>query len=160
MQDIGFVHFWAMQDYKGAAEWFERGSTVPGAAWFLKPLAAVTLAQGGQRSASRTLFQAIVESAENDWMRKDAQRRLRQLDAMDAMDQLRQIVRVYRDRGGATPVTWEALVRAGYLRAIPTDPDGTVFSLGPWSGDVSLGEGSPLAPLPDGPIAPPPVPTS
>ena len=57
MQDIGFVHFWAMQDYKGAAEWFERGSQVPGAAWFLKPLAATTLAQGGHRSASRTLFQ-------------------------------------------------------------------------------------------------------
>ena len=40
MQDIGFVHFWAMHDYKGAAEWFERGSRLPGAAWFLKPLAA------------------------------------------------------------------------------------------------------------------------
>jgi hypothetical protein len=158
MQDAGFVHFWAMHDYAGAAAWFERGSKVPGAAWFLKPLAAVTLAQGGQRDASRTLFQAVLQSAENDWMRKDAQRRLHQLDAMDAMDALRKIVRTYRDRGGPIPVTWEALVRAGYLRAVPTDPAGTVFSLGPWSGDVSLGEGSSLAPLPDEHAVPPPVP--
>jgi len=157
MQDAGFVHFWALRDYKGAAAWFERGSKVPGAAWFLKPLAATTLAQGGQRSASRTLFTAIAESGENDWMRKDARRRLRQLDAMDAMDELRQIVAAYRQRGGAPPLTWPALVRAGYLRAIPTDPDGVVFALGPWSGDVSLGEGSKLAPLPDAPTVPPAV---
>ena len=160
MQDAGFVHFWALRDYKGAAAWFERGSKIPGAAWFLKPLAATTLAQGGQRSASRTLFTAIAESGENDWMRKDALRRLRQLDAMDAMDELRQIVAAYRQRGGSPPLTWPALVRAGYLRAIPTDPDGVVFALGPWSGDVSLGEGSKLAPLPDAPTVPPAVPPS
>jgi hypothetical protein len=157
MQDAGFVHFWALRDYKGAAAWFERGSKIPGAAWFLKPLAATTLAQGGQRSASRMLFTAIAQSGENDWMRKDARRRLRQLDAMDAMDELRQIVAAYRQRGGAPPLTWPALVRAGYLRAIPTDPDGVVFALGPWSGDVSLGEGSKLAPLPDAPTVPPAV---
>ncbi len=148
MQDIGFVHFWAMHDYKGAAEWFERGSKLPGAAWFLKPLAATTLAQGGHREASRTLFGALAASGESEWVRKDAARRLRQLDAMDAIDELRRIAEVYRSRGGATPMTWEALVRAGYLRAIPTDPDGFVYALGPWSGDVSLGDGSTLAPLP------------
>ncbi len=153
MQDIGFVHYWALQDYKTAAEWFERGSRIPGAAWFLKPLAATTLAQGGQRSASRTLFTSIAESGEIEWMRKDARRRLQQLDAMDAIDELGRIVDVYRARGGATPMTWQGLVRAGYLRAIPTDPEGFVFALGPWSGDVSLGEGSTLAPLPKEPPA-------
>jgi hypothetical protein len=160
MQDIGFVHFWARQDYKSAAEWFERGAKVPGSAWFLKALAATTLAQGGHRSASRTLFEAIAQTAENDWMRKDAQRRLRQLDAMDAIDELRAIVSRYRQRGGPTPVTWAGLVRAGYLRAIPADPDGFVFALGPWSGDVSLAETSTLAPLPNRVVAPPPVPAS
>jgi hypothetical protein len=40
---------------------------------------------------------------------------------------------------------------------VPSDPDGFVFSLGPWSGEVGLGEGSTLAPLPDAPVAPPPV---
>jgi hypothetical protein len=153
MQDIGFVHFWTLQDYKGAAEWFEKGSRLPGAPWFLKPLAATTLAQGGHRSASRTLFRALAESGDNDWIRKDATRRLRQLDAMDAMDELGGIVARYRERGGPTPLTWPGLVRAGYLRAIPTDPEGFVFGLGPWSGDVSLGEGSTLAPLPQEPPA-------
>ena len=160
MQDIGFVHFWSLRDYKGAAAWFERGSRLPGAAWVLKPLAATTLAQGGQRSASRVLFKAIAESGDNEWMRKYALRRLRQLDTMDAIDQLRQIVSVYRQRSGPAPVTWDMLVRAGYLRAIPTDPEGFVFALGPWSGDVGLCEGSTLAPLPDAPVVAPSVPAS
>jgi hypothetical protein len=151
MQDIGFVHFWGNRDYKAAAAWFERASTRPGAAWFLKPLAATTLAQGGHRSAARTLFRALAESAELEWTRKDAERRLRQLDALDAMDQLHRVVATYRQRGGATPVTWDALVRAGYLRARPADPDGFVYELGPWSGEIGLGEGSTLAPLPDEP---------
>jgi hypothetical protein len=151
MQDIGFVHFWAMHDYKGAAAWFEKGSRLPGAAWFLKPLAATTLAQGGHRSASRTLFRVLAETGDNDWIRKDAARRLRQLDAMDALDELRRVLGIYRQRGGAMPVTWEGLVRDRYLRGIPVDPDGFVYSLGPWSGDVGLGEGSTLAPLPKEP---------
>jgi hypothetical protein len=97
----------------------------------------------------------LAESGENDWIRKDAARRLRQLDAMDALDELRRILSAYRQRGGAMPVTWESLVRAGVIRGIPVDRDGFVFALGPWSGDVSLGEGSTLAPLPKEP--PPPT---
>jgi hypothetical protein len=151
MQDIGFVHFWAMRDYKGAAEWFERGSKLPNAAWFLKPLAATTLAAGGHRQASRTLFTVLAESGESEWIRKDATRRLRQLDAMDALDQLRGLLAAYRQRGGAMPVTWESLVRAGYLRAVPVDPDGFPYALGPYSGDVGLADQSTLAPLPHEP---------
>ncbi len=151
MQDIGFVHYWSRYDYGAAAEWFEKASRQPGAPWFLKPLAATTLAQGGHRGASRVLFEAIAASADNDWMRQDALRRLRQLDAMDAMEQLRSIVGIYRARGGGAPFSWERLVAAGYLRGIPRDPDGFVFDLGQWSGAVSLGEGSTLAPLPDEP---------
>ena len=36
---------------------------------------------------------------------------------------------------------------------VPVDPDGFVYSLGPWSGDVGLGDESTLAPLPKEPSA-------
>ncbi len=161
VQDIGFAHFWGNRDYRTAASWFEKASEMPGAAWFLKPLAATTLAQGGQRSAARMLFQAIAESGEIEWTRKDAQRRLRQLDAMDAMDTLRRVAAAHRARSGPGPVTWEGLVRAGSLRGIPADPDGFIFVLDPWTGDVRMAPDSTLLPLPDEP--PPehaPVPVS
>jgi hypothetical protein len=148
MHDIGFVHYWARHDYQTAAQWFERGSRLPGAAWFLKPLAAVTLAEGGERNTSRLLFGSLAESGESEWVRKDAARRLRQLDAMDAIDALRPIVAHHRAGRGPAPITWPDLVRAGALRAIPTDPDGFVFALEPSSGDVELAPNSTLRPLP------------
>jgi hypothetical protein len=161
MHDIGFVHYWARHDYQTAADWFERGSRLPGAAWFLKPLAAVTRAQGGERSTSRMLFQSLAQSGDSEWVRNDAARRLRQLDAMDAMDALRGIVARQRTRTGGAPITWPDLVRAGALRAIPADPDGFVFALEPSTGEVQLAPQSTLRPLPDeSPSVRKPVPAS
>ena len=76
MQDIGFVYYWWVHDYQAASQWFQRASDVPGAPWFLRSLAATTLAEGGDRQSSRTMWQAIKASAEIDWLRSDADRRL------------------------------------------------------------------------------------
>jgi hypothetical protein len=50
MQDIGFVYYWWEHDFRKAAAWFDKASQVPGAPWFLRSLAANTLAVGGSRS--------------------------------------------------------------------------------------------------------------
>ena len=49
MQDIGFVHYWWHHDYQAAADGSARASEVPGAPWWLRSLAATTLAEGGDR---------------------------------------------------------------------------------------------------------------
>lgn len=153
LQDIGFVHYWWRHDYKAAAEWFERASRVPGAPWWLASLSASTLAQGGDRQASRALWQTLRDSADEAWLREDAARRLVQLDAMDQIDELTRVVQTHVDRGGARPLSWEAIVRAGLLRGLPIDPTGVPYYLGAYSGTVDLGDGSPLAPLPSEPPA-------
>src|SRR5213595_3960971 len=53
MQDIGFVHYWYLHDSLTAAAWFRKASEVPGAPWWLRSLAANTLARGGDRQSSR-----------------------------------------------------------------------------------------------------------
>ena len=88
-------------------------------------------------------------------MRHDARRRLRQLDAMDGIDALKRAVAVFRERGGTAPFTWQRLAPAGILRGIPHDPDGRRFALGPWTGDVSLGEVAAAAPARRGAPRPP-----
>src|SRR5579864_5232126 len=79
MQDIGFVHYWWTHDYKAASEWFTRAASAPGGPWFLRSMAATTLAVGRDRQSSRILWESIRESADNDWLRSDAERRLMQL---------------------------------------------------------------------------------
>jgi hypothetical protein len=150
MEDIGFVHYWYLHDYRAAAQWFDRASRTPGAPWWLRSLAATTLAQGGDRASSRMMWEAIRQSAENDWLRKDAERRLAQLRALDDLDYLQRQVDAFSARSGAPPFDWTVLVRAGALRGVPADPSRTAYELTP-EGRVRLALSSPLWPLPDEP---------
>ena len=145
-QWIGFVHYWWRQDYSEAAAWFARAATFPDAPIWMPSLAASTLAEGGSRQASRLLWAEIARTAEDEWFRNDARRRLQQLDAMDQLDRLRVLVRTYQERQGSTPADWSELRAAGYLRGTPVDPLGTPYRLD--AGSVSLDPSSRLWPLP------------
>lgn len=156
MQDIGFVHYWARNDYVAAAEWFQRAADVPEAPWWLRPLAANTRTLGGDRAGARALWTAMLESAsDNEWLRRDAVRRLQQLDAVDAIELLQRVVDDWIAAGAGKPYSWQSLVRAGRLRGVPADPQGVVFSLDPSTGAVDVAADSPLRPLP-AQAAPPP----
>jgi hypothetical protein len=135
MQDLGFVYYWHLRDYKAAAAAFQRAAAMPGAASWLRPLAAVTLAEGGQRSGSRALWEQLAQ-AEEPWLRDAARLRLAQLDAMDVMD------------------VWRRARASGLNPALPLDPSGTPFEIDPATGDITVSRGSGLFPLP-GQLQPP-----
>ncbi len=145
--DIAFVHY-RRADYLHAAEWFRRAAQVPGAADWLGPMAAVTLARGGDRTSSRQLWQNIVSSSEESWIKRTGEHRLQQLDAMDQIENLNAVVRQYEARTGAPPQTWAELVGARMLPGIPVDPANTPYELNPWWGDITVGQSSRLWPLP------------
>ena len=158
MQDIAFVHYWEMGDFREAAAWFHRASQLPGAPIWLEQLAATTLAQGGDRTSSRFLWQQIASSAEDKWLKAEAQRRLAQLQAMDEIDILEARARAYASRAAGTAITWERLVRAGFLGGIPQDPTGVPYEIDPASGAVTVSAKSRLHPMPTGArvrVAPP-----
>jgi hypothetical protein len=146
MQDIGFVHYWWRHDYRAAAEWFDRASQVPGAPWFLRSLAATTLAEGGDRQSSRIMWASIRESAEIDWLRNEADRRLLQLGAMDEIDELQKAVDRVAGESGSPPNDWQSVFRAS---SVPVDPSRTPYELE--DGRVRLSQKSGLFPLPEEP---------
>jgi len=150
VQDIGFVYYWWIGDYEKAADWFTRASEIAGAPWWLRSLAAVTRAQGGDRESSRRLWRAMYESADNDWVRNSAAWRLAQLDALDGIDQLAAAAGQFKARTGAFPSSWDALIRARLIRGVPLDPSGAPFMLDPEAEGVTLSPESPLNPLPAG----------
>jgi tetratricopeptide (TPR) repeat protein len=144
--DIGFVYY-RYEQYEEAAEWFRRASEVPGATNWLKPLAAVTLAAGGNLRASRLLWQNLLTS-EQEWLRRTAELRLQQLDAIEQIQRLEGLTAEYERRHGAPPTTWQELIAAGAIRQVPTDPTGRPYVLNPWWGLVTLSDDSALWPLP------------
>ena len=151
--DVGFVYY-RDGDYAQAAGWFTRAAETQGAQkegeradiW-LRPLAASTLAAGGDTKSSRVLYEQLLKS-DAAWLRADAARRLKQLDAIDSIASLERLTADYERRFGDPPPAWDDLVRAGYLRNKPLDPEGYEYVLNPWWGDVTVSEESPLWPLP------------
>jgi hypothetical protein len=129
MQDLGFVYYWHLRDFGAAADAFQRAAAMPGAPTWLRPLAAVTLAEGGHRAGSRALWQQLAQ-AEEPWLREAAQLRLAQLDAMDVMD------------------AWRRARTPAYRPALPLDPSGTPFEIDPATGDITVSRESKLFPLP------------
>ncbi|HTI38411.1 MAG TPA: hypothetical protein VL484_12660 [Vicinamibacterales bacterium] len=152
MQDLGFVYYWHLHDYRAAAAWFERAADIKGAPSWLRPLAAVTLAEGGHTGASRMLWEQIAKSDEQ-WLRDSARRRLQQLDAMDVMASVQDRVHAYHASHPAVPLTWTTLAAAGVVPGVPLDPSGTAYVIDPKTGDVSVSSDSALYPMP-GPYRP------
>jgi hypothetical protein len=145
--DIGFIYYWWVRDYQQAAEWFLKGAEQPGAAQWLRPLAATTLATGGQRDTSRKLWTELLNS-DMDFIKSQARLRLQQLDAMDVIAQLTAALQRFVDRERRYPGSWEELARAEGWRAVPTDPTGMRFVFDPKLGYVDLNRKSTLWPLP------------
>ena len=151
--DVGFVHY-RDRDFAEAASWFTRAAETPGAqkegeradVW-LRPLAASTLAAGGDTKSSRILYEQLL-TADAAWLRADAARRLKQLDAIDSIAFLETLTAKYEHQFGAPPTEWKDMVRPDYLRSTPLDPEGYEYVLNPWWGSVTLSDKSPLWPLP------------
>jgi hypothetical protein len=148
MQDIGFIHFWWLRDYARAAEWFQKAADAPGGPLWLRPLAATTLAGGGDRGSARVLWRQLAENSEVAWVRDTAVLRLMQLDALDAIEQLNAGAARFEAATGRRPRSWQELVAGERLRGRPLDPAGTPFQLDPATGRIDLAPESPLWPIP------------
>lgn len=145
--DIGFVYYWWLHDYQKAADWFLRGSERPGAAEWLKPLAATTLATGGQRSTSRQLWSELLKS-DMSFIHRQAEIRLLQLDAIDMITELTPVLQRFINREHRIPNSWQELAQAEHLARVPADPTGVPFVFDPKVGHIDVSRKSTLWPLP------------
>lgn len=145
-QAVGFVHYWSYRDYARAADWFSRASRLPEAPVWMEALAAVTLAEGGNRQSSRLMWQQIQKTATDDWFLGESSRRLKQLDAMDQIELLQKVVASFREKSGRAPADWAELAQAGYVRGAIVDPNGDPYRLD--GATVTLDPKSRLLPLP------------
>jgi tetratricopeptide (TPR) repeat protein len=140
--DIGFVHYFHTEDYQEAARWFNRAADMPRAPQWIRPLAATTLAQGGDRAGARTLLSELLRSPE-PYIQRSAERSLAQLQALDAIDELQALVERASASLGRAPAGWFEV-----LPGVPADATDTPFLYDPVSRTVSLNPTSPLFPLP------------
>ncbi len=124
MQDIGFVYYWYYHDYRAAAGWFEKGWSRARRSRAVAAIAGGDDARPGRRPPIITadMWLAIRQSAETDWLRNDADRRLTQLRALDDIDLLKLKVEAFIRRTGGPPAGWPSLIRSGVVPGVAVDP--------------------------------------
>ncbi len=140
-QDLGFVYYWELHDYKMAAKIFAVGSNQPGAHYWLKALAGTVAAKGGDFETSRFLWSEIYRNAETEAVRSTAEYHLAALEATEQMGQLNDLLEIYKQKSGHEAHSFSDLIAIRLIRGFPVDPSGVPYVIGA-DGYTALGQGS------------------
>jgi hypothetical protein len=143
-QDLGFFHHVFLHDAARAAAILNEAADLPGAAFWLRTLAADLLAKGGDRAASRRMWQQMFEQAEAGIIKENARLRLQILDSLDRADRLAWLAAEFERRQGRFPARLEELRDAGLWGGPLTDAAGLPFRYDPATGRVFIDEASPM----------------
>lgn len=141
-QDLGYIYWQAgnnssaqeqADSYARSAEWYEKGSNVAGAPWWMRDLAGLMKIKGGSREAGRAVYKAYLTSDDQN-VRAQAIERLKELRALDEMDAINALLARYKEQTGACPSDLRVLgqrLRAMNLTvnddSMPVDPNGFAY---------------------------------
>lgn len=141
-QDLGFFHFVYLNDASRAAQILGEAAAMPGAAFWLKTLAARVLEKGGQRQQARLMWQTMFAQGEDGAIRENARVNLGVLDALDARDAVQAKVDNFRAAHGRFPGSLEELLGAGLISRPAADTTGKPYDYNASSGKVNIAQGS------------------
>lgn len=137
-QDLGFIYYWNLKDYRRAAQAYLIGSRQPGALFFMKAMAAKILAQGGDPATSYEIWMQLYRQAENDQLRRNAEIHLTAIRTTIETKQLDELLVRFQKSSGHSAKSFEELVAGGWLPGIPVDPSGAPYRVGA-DGKTGLG---------------------
>ncbi|MEP6944773.1 MAG: hypothetical protein ABJA02_02565 [Acidobacteriota bacterium] len=100
-QYLGYI-YWKLKMYNKAADVYERGSEVPGAAPFMRLMAASMKNEGGSRSTARDIYAEMLRS-EDPQIKLTAQRRIAELDSFDEQEAIDKALAEFQDQSGRCP---------------------------------------------------------
>lgn len=129
-QDLGNVYFFSLHDNEKAAQAYVDGSNVPGAAPWMKLMAARIVERGDTRQTSRLLWSEIYESSKDQTIKENAKTHLLLLKTDDDIERLNLLIEEFQKKYGHAPGQMRELVGAGMLRGLPADPDGFAYVIG------------------------------
>lgn len=143
-QDLGFFRFIYLHDAQGAAKTLEEAAEIPGAAFWLRTLAADLLAKGGDRASSRRMWQQMYDQGEEGIVKENARVHLQILDSRDAADRLAALVKEVEDRTGRQPRRLADLRERGLWAGPLADAAGVPFGYDVSTGRVTIVPESPM----------------
>lgn len=126
---LGFVYYMQLKDYAGAADAFARGSQQPNAHPFMKVLAGRMAQHAGDAQMAQAIWTTTYNTSNDPRIRANAAAHLRALQSDEAVTSLEKLVGQIHAQTGRFPASFNELVEAGILRAMPVDPAGHTYQL-------------------------------
>ncbi len=123
-EDLGFIYYSDMKDYKKASEAFLEGSKNPKALIWMKVMAAKIAAEGESYETSFFLWNDVYTTASDPQIKENAKAHLQLLKAHEDCRRLDLLADEYEKRFGRRPKRVSELAQAGMLRGAPVDPLG------------------------------------
>lgn len=142
-EDLGFIYYFELMDYRKSAEAFLEGSKKPGAMIWMKTFAARISEKGETLETSVMLWSEIYNSASDPSIKENAKIHLQLLRARADCEQLNKLAAEYKKRTGRPPGNVRDLVNVGLLPGLVVDPVGVVY----WfdlEGNAQINPASPL----------------
>ena len=143
-QDLGFFLHLFLGETERAAAVLNEAAEVPGAAFWLRMMAADLLTKGGSRADARRMWQQMYEQAEEGIIKQNAGLRLEILDSLDAADRLTDRVAEFERRRGRRPARLAELREGGLWGGPLVDVAGTPFGYDEKTGRVFISHESPM----------------
>ena len=143
-QDLGFFEYVYLHDAQRAAAILNEAAELPGAAFWLRTLAADLLVKGGDRAAARRMWQQMFDQAEAGIIKQNAGIRLQILDSLDRGDRLTHLAAEFERRRGRLPARLEELRAAGLWNGPLVDAADVPFGYDPKTGRVFIDKSSPM----------------
>src|SRR2546429_4471931 len=121
-EDLGFIYYMDLKDYKKASEAFLEGSKNPKALIWMKVMAAKIAAEGESYETSFFLWNDVYTNTTDPQIKENAKAHLQLLRALEDCKQLDLLGGEYEKRFGHRPRRVSELVEAGMLQGMAVDP--------------------------------------
>lgn len=106
---LGYI-YWRQEEYARAAEVYEKGSQIPGAAPFMGLMAAKVKSDGGSRETGREMYRNILENTTDPQIQESIALNLLRLDSLDELDTINPVLKGFKE-SGKCPATWGEVAR-------------------------------------------------
>lgn len=108
---LGYI-YWRQEQYAQAAEVYEKGAQIPGAAPFMALMAAKVKSDGGSRETGREMYKNILENTNDPQIQESIALHLLRIDSLDELDVINPVLKTFSEQSGKCPVAWNEVARS------------------------------------------------
>ena len=142
-QDLGNIYYLELKDYPKAGQAYLEGSKNPGAAPWMKVMAARFLEKGESREIAATLWAELFESSTDAAIKENARVNLELLRADEDIEHVNEIAQQFAAKTGRLPRSLREMMQIGLIGEEPVDPTGHAYVIGS-DGKAHISGKSPL----------------